>query len=374
MSLTFNRIQITVILVLLAALQAQAQQPALMGLGVTETSFNASSATTLTTGTAFSVPSNGTIFSWQVSYSSPPQTSVTIVTQGSYDNSNWFTIDTSTAVNGELRSFTAAIKFVRCTLSARTGSGTFTCLITVKSGNLITSATAPMLFGDGTASAPSISFTSDTSTGFRHSGSTATGAMLFDSIGSDVFVVGGVGVGLTLNAVSLLQWGSAGVNSPDTAIGRNAAGKIVLTGTTPMLQLGGTTSSFPAIKNSTGNLFVRLADDSAMAPIYASIFGIANPLLTNGSPSISSGFGTSPAILSQNGTSTFRVNVGTGGVATSGVIALSLAAATGWNCQVTDMTTNIVTRQTASTTTTVTITAASAWTASDTLIFNCMAY
>jgi len=90
-------------------------------------------------------------------------------------------------------------------------------------------------------------------------------------------------------------------------------------------------------------------------------------------PTTSSGFGTSPSILSGNGTATFRVNVGTGGSATAGVLAMPTAA-TGWNCQVTDFTTNIVTRETASTTTTVTVTAASAWTASDTLVFNCAAY
>jgi hypothetical protein len=99
--------------------------------------------------------------------------------------------------------------------------------------------------------------------------------------------------------------------------------------------------------------------------------GIKSIILT--APTISSGFGTSPAILSNAYSSTFRVNVGTGGAATSGVIGLPTAS-NGWNCQVTDMTTNIVTRQTASNTTTVTVTAASAWTASDTLLFNCAGY
>jgi hypothetical protein len=91
-------------------------------------------------------------------------------------------------------------------------------------------------------------------------------------------------------------------------------------------------------------------------------------------PSISSGFGTSPSIVQSNSEAAFEVNVGTGGTATSGVISTALSAAHGWACQATDMTTNIVTRETASTTSTVTFTAASAWTASDKLLINCFAF
>ncbi len=94
-------------------------------------------------------------------------------------------------------------------------------------------------------------------------------------------------------------------------------------------------------------------------------------------PAISSGFGTSPAIVGSNGTCSFQVNVGTGGTANSGVIGLTPAAPNGWTCQATDITTNsttvFVTKQTASTTSSCTvgnfndIAAAAAWTASDKL-------
>lgn len=154
----------------------------------------------------------------------------------------------------------------------------------------------------------------------------------------------------------------------------NASGTIGITGTTPMLQVGGTTSSFPALLRSGSTMRVVLADNSGFAALEAATYRVGTvTLITNTAPTISSGFGTSPAILSSNGTATFRVNVGTGGVATSGVIALP-AATTGWNCVVSDFTNNTVTRETASTTTTVTVTAAAAWAASDTLIFNCAAY
>jgi hypothetical protein len=152
-------------------------------------------------------------------------------------------------------------------------------------------------------------------------------------------------------------------------------------GAANVIGLGGCTASFPAMKRSTTTLQVRLADDSGFAPLLASIVTFSdringntnNALILGTAPTISSGFGTSPSIVSNNATATFRVNVGTGGVATSGIVALP-AAATGWNCIVSDMTNNTVTRQTASTTTTVTVTAAAAWAASDVLNFVCFGF
>jgi len=98
-----------------------------------------------------------------------------------------------------------------------------------------------------------------------------------------------------------------------------------------------------------------------------------NLLLSATAPTISSGFGTSPSIVQQNGTAAFEVNVGTGGSATNGVIGLPTAA-NGWSCTAIDMNTNDVTRETAFTTTSVTLTAASAWIASDKLLVNCAAF
>lgn len=127
---------------------------------------------------------------------------------------------------------------------------------------------------------------------------------------------------------------------------------------------------------SLGNGTLNDASGSlSLNSVFASTNYRLNNLLVFSStvPTISSGFGTSPSVASNNGTSTFRVNVGTGGVATSGVVGLPTAT-TGWNCLIQDFSTNIVTRQTASNTTTVTVTAASAWTASDILIFQCVGF
>lgn len=102
-------------------------------------------------------------------------------------------------------------------------------------------------------------------------------------------------------------------------------------------------------------------------------------------PTISSGFGTSPSIASSNGSATFRVNVGTGGTATAGVVGLPTAS-NGWNCSVSEFNPNAtallsVTIITASTNASVSLSnnllstgAASAWQASQILVLNCAAY
>lgn len=110
-------------------------------------------------------------------------------------------------------------------------------------------------------------------------------------------------------------------------------------------------------------------------------YKISNLLISGTAPTISSGFGTSPTIVT-NGTGAFQVTVGTGGTASSGVISMP-AATTGWSCSANDVTSPTVgflTKQTASTTTSVTITnydatgVATAWTAGDKLNIMCMAF
>jgi hypothetical protein len=100
-------------------------------------------------------------------------------------------------------------------------------------------------------------------------------------------------------------------------------------------------------------------------------------------PTISSGFGTSPSVTAYNGSAGFEVNVGTGGSASSGVVGLGTAK-NGWNCSAIDITTQSTTvfqtKQTASSTTTTTFTnyntagAAAAWVASDKLRVQCTPY
>lgn len=114
-------------------------------------------------------------------------------------------------------------------------------------------------------------------------------------------------------------------------------------------------------------------------------FYLTKLLMGAPAPTISSGFGTSPTVPTNNGSAAFNVNVGTGGTATNGVVAMNSTATTGWNCSVNNLTAAAGHRadntvQTASSTTTVTIEnqtkstgAAVAWTASDIIRLSCWA-
>lgn len=105
--------------------------------------------------------------------------------------------------------------------------------------------------------------------------------------------------------------------------------------------------------------------------------------VSGAAPTISSGFGTSSSVVSNNGTMAFSINVGTGGTATSGVIGLPTAPH-GWACFGTDITTNSTavsqTKQTATSTTSATIgnfsdvAVATAWAASDIVSVSCFPY
>jgi hypothetical protein len=89
-----------------------------------------------------------------------------------------------------------------------------------------------------------------------------------------------------------------------------------------------------------------------------------------GTPTISSGFGTTPSVVKGKNPASFTVNVGTGGAATSGVIAFPWPATNGWVCSSNDG----KTFQSASTTTTATVNVAVAWAASTVVGFQCAAY
>lgn len=67
---------------------------------------------------------------------------------------------------------------------------------------------------------------------------------------------------LAVMADGALAWASG------TKVAEYAAGGVVLSGTTPMLALGGTSPAFPAWKRSGTDIQARFADDSGFARIY----------------------------------------------------------------------------------------------------------
>ena len=319
------------------------------------------------TGTTYALPaSSQNEITWQVVADGSAQSTNMEI---SNDGSAWTSADTNVVATGSSKNYgPTSAKFVRVNQVSRTGGTSTTINITVTkatsasagSGSTLTNFSAlKFLAGDGTAAAPSFSFTNDSDTGFY---SVAANNMDFSSNGIARMRLGTAGIALLRDDFSTITMGS----SPDTTLARTAAGKIQLTGTTPMLQLGGTTSSFPALKPSGALVQVRLADDSGFAQLSASTVNITgalsgtNPIIFVAAPTISSGFAASGTTLTpNNGTAAFVITVGATTPGSSGVIGLP-AATNGWNCYVTDITgaaahAGLHTVQMSSTTTSVTV-------------------
>ena len=130
----------------------------------------------------------------------------------------------------------------------------------------------------------------------------------------------------------------------------------------------------PLSINSTNITTVNLRGTGSLA--LSGTIAFAN------TPTVLSGFGTGPAITAYNGNLAFRVNVGTGGVATSGVISFnSTYASPGMDCSATDITTTSATvfqTKAVASTTGVTLTnyndtgSAAAWASGDTISVVCI--
>lgn len=120
---------------------------------------------------------------------------------------------------------------------------------------------------------------------------------------------------------------------------------------------------------------------NALGTMAATSFQLVRPFAYSTAPSIASGFGTSPSITHNNGTAGFRVNVGTGGVATNGTITMP-SSPSGWACSAQNSTsansTQFVTLVTNVTATSITLRnfdaagAPAAWAASDIVYVQCM--
>lgn len=135
---------------------------------------------------------------------------------------------------------------------------------------------------------------------------------------------------------------------------------------------------------TTGSAFQNTSASGFTATVGGFNLGAtAHILISSTAPTISSGFGGTPSIVASNGPGAFTINVGTGGVATTGVVGLPTAAA-GWSCNFNDQTTTsatvFITKQTANTTASVTIgnfndtTGAAAWAAGDIINAQCFAF
>ena len=248
----------------------------------------------------------------------------------------------------------------------------------------VTMPISKILLGDGSAAAPALAFASNPDTGLYYSAPNSQVRLVYDGAAAYLWSASQY----TLNDVSL---GFATGGVVDVSLSRGAANVLTLASGDRM-SFGGVTASFPMIRNTGAQLDVVLADESAWAFVNARGFTsntdgyyLASKIaISNTAPTVTSA-GTSPSIVT-NGTVAWRANIGTGGSATTLVVAMP-AATTGWNCEATNLTAAAANRanqrveQQSSTTTSVTLQnqlvstgAAQAFTASDIVSAICFAY
>lgn len=201
------------------------------------------------------------------------------------------------------------------------------------------------LFGNGTLTAPSIAFASDTGTGLWR-------------LGASTVIVSNGGVayqnwapaGIVLRSTSGFQWSSGDPSAAgaDTGFARSAAAVVKVT-------------DAAAGYGTLDALGYRLSGAPTFLSTAPTISGFA-------------GSGPSAAVVAGSNTAAWRITVGGTAPGTTGTITLPTAT-TGWNCWVVDQTTPLdITRQTSSTTGSVVITSTIAWTAGDTLVGGCAAF
>lgn len=219
--------------------------------------------------------------------------------------------------------------------------------------------------------------TASSATGINIKSAAAAGGVALSAISS------GTNENLTIDAK-----GSGTITLGGTSTGATIIPKVTLygpDGSTYNLTVEDNTSLNRTSLAAAGNIGIK-------GGVGANIW-MQNPIILNASapsliistttPTIASGFGTSPSLTVNSGTAAFQINVGTGGTASSGTITMP-ASSNGWSCSAADITTQsttvFYTKQTASTTTSVTLTnyntagAAAAWVASDKLNVMCMGY
>lgn len=247
---------------------------------------------------------------------------------------------------------------------------------------------------DGTAAAPSYTFTSDLDTGMYRISANRLGL----SVGG-VLTVDILSGTLQLYSTNDGAGNYSGLFQGFSGGNRWFVGGVALgTGTVYPLSLSDkvrveTSGSLTATTDNSYDLGAAGATrfrtgyfgTSLLSPVVNATTGFQQNgtiFTSTTAPTLTAGFGSSPSVVANNGTIGFTINVGTGGVASTGTITLP-AAPTGWVAVIQDVTTpaSFITSQTGGTTTTVTVTnysrttgSAIAWAASDILRVSCFPY
>lgn len=147
---------------------------------------------------------------------------------------------------------------------------------------------------------------------------------------------------------------------------------------TGVLTSAGVSLSAGSVQNTNSGLFywngrstlTSAADGVLSATINSNGKGIRFQFLTE--PAVASGFGSSPGVTSGSTDTAGSINVGTGGAATSGIINFAATWASAPFCLAQDITTSGKETRPTTSTTQLTLTTGSAWTASDVVVWHCI--
>jgi hypothetical protein len=257
------------------------------------------------------------------------------------------------------------------------------------SGVLATNAVVAGGGAGGAPSTPSSALTVGTAiTGVVNTANTGPG-FVFNGVGNSIFsetngflaisnaTAGGNGVYFAKTSTFGTNDSLVGV-TPSASTGWAIVGATHTVGQTTAGLILYTADSVPISFRPNSTETVRFLSGGGIA------IGSTPTLLISGTaPTVSSGFGTGASVTASNGTSAFRINVGTSNTGT-GTIGMPTAA-NGWNCHITDLTnqgTNqMETLETGSSGTTSVVVqnynssgGLHAWVDSDVLAVSCFAY
>jgi hypothetical protein len=236
-----------------------------------------------------------------------------------------------------------------------------------------TAATGLVLVADGTVARPSISFASEPGLGIYKS---ALGTMSFANDQYDpanpVFTVNSGGraqLGGSFGVFGFTSTGSSSI-AIDTGLSRISAGIVAIGNGTQ----GDTSGSLQVTSWKAPSLFLIGSGGGS------GLIGLGNTAGTIGSvvkidalPTVASGFGTSPGVTAGSTPFAGSINVGTGGVATTGVINFNgTAYPSAPFCVATNSVSHASPSQAAGTTTQLTLFAATAWPASSIVSWICV--
>lgn len=191
---------------------------------------------------------------WSYQFSVNPA-SITVQLQASFDNNTFFVVDTSSLVGGDARTVYTSAPWVRLAITASSGGTAITAFLLAKAAPVTTFA-SPALTSSSLRFPLGTALTETALNFLSLSGALFTGSSIRIPIGSSYYWEAG-------SVLSCLSDGNVRLSNQAT----NGFG---------LLQFGGTTAAYPALKRVSGGLEIKLADDSQFASLNVARYDVSS--------------------------------------------------------------------------------------------------